>query len=131
MIPIGLPKATNVIVHHFLKTLMDEKKSLPAKRAKAKGSFLQVLHIVANQLCIELHVVYTVYIICIYIMRGMVFMGIYSGVSKNDLFLCSRFLHHQNRQNTFETKQCAKQSRSQSVGDLNHTLFLIHGFILK
>ena len=67
MIPIGLPKATNVIVHHFLKTLMDEKKSLPAKRAKAKGSFLQVLHIVANQLCIELHVVYTVYIICIYI----------------------------------------------------------------
>ena len=56
---------------------------------------------------------------------------VYSGVSKDYLFLCSRFLHHQNRHNPLETKQCAKQSRSQSVGDLNHTHCWIHGLIHK
>lgn len=71
VIPIGLPKAANIIVHHFLKTKMEtDKKSLPAKCVEPRAVFLQVLHIVANPPCIfswRLYVTYMYrYIVYVY-----------------------------------------------------------------
>lgn len=62
VIPIGLPKAANIIVHHFLKTKMEtDKKSLPAKCVEPRAVFLQVLHIVANPPCIYSWRLYVTY----------------------------------------------------------------------